>query len=615
LPGSASGGSSSPPLELRGAKKAIFRWRGVLQLAPISTHPKIGKNMRFAPLLKRIYNKIPSFSNSGRHSLGFLNITQFLGIINDNVFKFVMAFLLIDTLGFSKASSILSATGAIYVIPFLLFSSSAGILADRFSKQKLLVVMKLAEMILMTLAIFAFASKTIWGCYTLLFLLSMHSAIFGPSKYSIIPELVPKDSVSKANGLITSFTYLAMIIGTFLASFLTEITERHFTLIAIFCLIIAIGGFFSSLGIKQTLAQGSDKKINIFFVREIYQTLKGTRNVRHLLPAIFGSAYFLMIGAFTQLNIIPFALQSLNLSEISGGYLFLGTALGIALGSFIAGRISRKRVELGLSCLAGFGISLFFILLSIFSWNLHAVIICLLLIGILGGAFIVPLDTFIQLNSDGVKRGQTIGAANFLSFLGVLLASFALYFFSQICGLSSAASFFVMGLITFCFSTFLSSRFSDLFFSFFSRIILYPLLAFKRPEAEEIEKASKSILILENATWRNALLLTGLFPTVHLLIPADSKKWHWYLPFFFSIRRAPEEKNIEEIISQAKKFQEQGIVSCLMLNGTPSKPETNAASPFFKFFKRNSQAFYVHFIKDRATDRQTVQFEKREFLD
>ena len=520
-----------------------------------------------------------------------------------------MAFLLIDALGLSRASSILSATGAIYVIPFLLFSSSAGILADRFSKQKLLVVMKVAEMIVMLLAIFAFAAKSIWGCYTLLFLLSTHSAAFGPSKYSIIPELVPKDIVSKANGLITSFTYLAIIIGTFLASFLTEMTERHFTWIAVFCLLIAIGGFFSSLGIRQTFAQRSDKKINIFFVREIYKTLRETRHTPYLLPAILGSAYFLMIGAFTQLNIIPFALQSLNLSEVAGGYLFLCTALGIALGSLISGKISRKRIELGLSCLAGFGISLFFILVAIFSWNLPVVIVCLLFIGILGGAFVVPLDTFIQLNSDGMKRGQTIGAANFLSFSGVLLASFALYFFNQICDLSSALSFAIMGFLTFWFSIFLSLRFSNLFFSFFARILLFPLLRFKHPGAEEIEKASESLLIVENATWRNALVLAGLFPSLHLFIPTDSKKWHWYLSLFFSIHRTSMEKNFEEIIAQAKKTQEQGMVSCIMLSGTSSKSQGTAASPFFKFFKRNSQALYVHVFKDPTTDRHTVRFE------
>ena len=565
--------------------------------------------MRLIPSLRRIYNNIPSFSKSGRHALGFLNVTQFLGVINDNVFKFVMAFLLIDTLGFSKASTILSATGAIYVIPFLLFSSVAGILADRFSKQKLLVVMKVAEIIVMILAIFAFATKSVWGCYTLLFLLSTHSATFGPSKYGIIPELVPTDAVSKANGLITSFTYLAIIIGTFLASFLTEMTDRHFTWIAIFCLIIAIGGFFSALAVKQTLAQGSRKKINIFFISEIYQTLKYTLNTPHLLPAIFGSAYFLMIGAFTQLNIIPFALQSLNLSEVAGCYLFLATALGIALGSFIAGRISRKRIELGLSCFAGFGISLFFILIAIFSSSLYAVIISLLFIGILGGAFIVPLDTFIQLNSDGEKRGQTIGAANFLSFTGVLIASFALYFFNQICGFSSAASFAVMGFITFCFSVFLVLRFSDLFFSFLSRIFLYPL-RFKRPSNEMIGKSSSAILILENASWRNALLLTGFLPNIHFLVPASSKKWRWYHSLFFSIHRASEEGQMEEILNQAKKYQQQEIISCVMLSGALSQSQVQTPSSFFNFFKRNSPIFYVRFVKDKTSGRQTVHFEK-----
>ncbi len=557
--------------------------------------------MQLRSSLKKIYNKIPSFSTTGRHSLGFLNATQFLGVINDNVFKFVMAFLLIDTLGFSKASSILSATGAIYVIPFLLFSSSAGILADRFSKQKLLVIMKVAEMIIMFLAIFAFGMKSVWGCYTLLFLLSTHSAMFGPSKYGIIPELVPEDSVSKANGLITSFTYLAIIIGTFLASFLTEMTNRHFIMIAVICLFVAIGGFFSALAVKRTPAQGSDKKINPFFFREIYQTLKYTRTVYHLLPAILGSSYFLLIGAYTQLNIIPFALQSLQMSEVAGGYLFLATALGIALGSFIAGRISRKRIELGLSCMAGFGIGLFFILISLLSSSLVAVIACLFAIGILGGIYIVPLDTFIQLKSDGAKRGQTIAAANFLSFTGVLIASFALYFFNQFCGLASATSFGIMGLITFLVSIVLTLRFSDLFLSFFARLFLYPFNGVQRPTPEAIENALEAILIIEDASWHHALLLTGLLPKTHFLIPKDSKKWHWYCGWFYSIHRASEENNIEEIFKQSKGLQERGFTPCLMLeNPIPKASSSSMKKAVRSFFKRGApEILFVRVSSDK----------------
>jgi acyl-[acyl-carrier-protein]-phospholipid O-acyltransferase/long-chain-fatty-acid--[acyl-carrier-protein] ligase len=314
-----------------------------------------------------------------------------------------------------------------------------------------------------------------------------------------------------------------------------------------------------------------------------------------------------MIGAFTQLNIIPFALQALNLSEVAGGYLFLATALGIALGSFIAGRISRKRIELGLSCLAGFGIALFFVCISIFSSNLFAVIFSLLLIGILGGAFIVPLDTFIQLTSDEGKRGQTIAAANFLSFSGVLLASFALYLFNQICGLSSSASFSLMGLITFFVSILLSLRFSDLFFSFFSRIILYPLFGFKHPDSQIVKKFSRAILILENASWRNALLLAGVFPNVHFFIPVDSKKRRWYHPLFYSIHMTHK---IEEMIAQAKEYHEQEIIPCLMLDGSLPQTHTSTASPFFNFFKRNPQTHYVRFIEDKESGKQTICFER-----
>ncbi|MBS0620352.1 MAG: MFS transporter [Verrucomicrobia bacterium] len=529
--------------------------------------------------MRKLFSKIPSFSKSGRFSLGFLNATQFLGVINDNVFKFVMAFLMIDALGPSHASTILSATGAIYVIPFLLFSSSAGILADRFSKQKLLVVMKSAEVIVMSLALLAFYTASIWGCYTLLFVLATHSAMFGPSKYGIIPELVPTDSVSKANGVITSFTYLAIIIGTFLASFLTEATDRHFTWIAGFCLLVAVLGLCSSLFVKPTPAQGSKKRINPLFFREIYQTLQYCRTVRHLFLAIIGSAYFLFLGAFTQLNIIPFAIQSLHLSEVAGGYLFLSTALGIALGSLIAGKLSKRRVELGLSCFSGVAIALFLVLITCFSSSLSAVICLLFLIGVFGGIFIVPFDTFIQLNSDNEKRGQTIAAANFLSFSGVLIASISLYFFNQVLDLTSAMGFAVVGAITLSISILFTFRLSDLSLSFFSRIFLQKILRFRREELEV-----EGILVLEGRTCQTALLLAGSIPSLHFLIPRDHKMLKWYHRFFYSVHIGPEEEHASELIREAKHLIEEGCTPCLLLQNPLPRKEVEKSNSLIHLF-------------------------------
>jgi len=472
--------------------------------------------------------------------------------------------------------------------------------------------MKMAEIMVMVLAIFAFSSKSVWGCYSLLFVLSIHSAMFGPSKYGIIPELVPSDSISRANGLITSCTYLAIIIGTFLASFLTEVTGRRFILIALFCLAIAIAGFFSALAIKPTTAQASKKKINLLFLREIFLTLKYARTVPHLLPAIFGSSFFLLIGAFTQLNIIPFAIQSLNFSEIAGGYLFLATALGIAFGSILAGRASRKRAELGLPCLAGFGIGVLFILLTVFSHHLYTVIACLIGIGVLGGAFIVPFDTFIQMKSDDEKRGQTIAATNFLSFTGVLFASLGLYFLNQVCSLSSAASFSVIGILTLLVTIALSLRLSDLSMSYFSRKIYRHFVRFSIPQTDFIENSKGTILILEKATWKNALLLSGSVANLHFLIPHSSKNWKWYHPCFYSIHRVDEEYNTQELLKTAQSYTERGLVPCLMLDQThPTQGPSSSSNAFLDFFKRSSQQILlVRPTKDARKGSLTFKFDK-----
>ncbi len=412
-------------------------------MAPSSRSP--------ASLLKQFFHKRNS-------SLACLNIAQFLGAMNDNMFKLFLVFMLIGIEGEANASFILSLAGGVFVIPFLLFSFAGGTLADRFSKQRIIVIVKCAEVLIMLLSLFAFSQGSKWGGYTLLFFLATHSAFFGPSKYGIIPEIVPKERVSRANGLITSFTYFAMIFGTFFAAFFTEITKRKFILGGSFCLIMAMIGLGSTFGIKKTPPQGSQNKVKLFFLREIYQTLVFCRSEKHLLTSVLGSAYFLFIGAFTQLNIIPYAIHSLNLSDVAGGYLFLSTALGIALGSILAGKASKKRIELGLSCFGGFGLALFFALLAFFPNHLVSIVLFLIFLGVSGGAFIVPFDSYTQITSPDERRGQVIATSNFLGFFGVLLASFVLYFFSNILHLNPTAGFGWIGASTFVVSIILVWR-------------------------------------------------------------------------------------------------------------------------------------------------------------
>jgi acyl-[acyl-carrier-protein]-phospholipid O-acyltransferase/long-chain-fatty-acid--[acyl-carrier-protein] ligase len=497
-------------------------------------------------------------------SLWSLNATQFFGVVNDNLYKLLMIFLLIDTLGKEKASSILSAAGAIYVIPFLLFSSSAGILADRFSKQKLMVWLKSIEVVIMLLAIPAFYFKSSTGCYLLLFVLATHSAMFGPSKYGIIPEVVPEDKVSKANGLITSFTYVAIIFGTFLATFLTEISGKKFVITALFCLLTAILGLISSLFVEKTKSQGSTKKMNLLFITEIVETLRFCRGTAHLVPAMLGSAFFLFIGAFTQLNIIPFAMQALNLSEVAGGYLFLIVALGIAAGSILSGKWSKKRIELGLTTFAGAGLAFFLILISFFSFSLPATALLLVLLGFAGGVFIVPFDTFIQMASPIEKRGQVIAAANFLSFLGVLLASFSLYLFNDVLSMSSSLSFAVMGIITAIACLLLTLRLSSVVIPYVARKLIFRAKYIKLEEPMQWND-NPTLYILEEATTAKAILLSTLIPEAIFITSIKEKRPLWQR-LIFPLEQAKDCASDMDLIAWAKnKLASQSC--CLLLQG------------------------------------------------
>jgi len=453
-----------------------------------------------------------------KHPIAFLNITQFMGSLNDNIFKYLIVFLLLNLLGAGESSEILFWVGVVYVAPFILFSSNAGILADRFSKQRLMVALKVLEIIIMALGIIAFALKSQLGLYGLLFLLSLQSALFSPPKYSIIPELVSKELISKANGIVTSATYLAIIVGTFLASFITQITDKNFVFASFFCLGIAVAGWAASLFIPYVPPKETARKFSPLFIRTIFHTLGQCKSVPFLLVAISGSAFFLFIGAFMQLNIIPFAINSLGLSEVGGGYLFLLCAIGIACGAQFAGRISKHQVEIGLSCLAGVGIVIVLITLYFARSSLPCVITALFFLGFISGFFIIPFDSFVQTYSAHHHRGQVIAANNFLSFCGVLLAPIFLYVVSGFLHFSAAFGFLVMAFATAGFTCFLWIRASCYLLNFICARILVPILKIKVP---------KQCAYAQTDSWRELIGLYATTPNFQVCRYSKKKKRGW----------------------------------------------------------------------------------------
>lgn len=475
--------------------------------------------------LQRKLSTIPHRSlslNKGRGRIGglglsFLNGAQFLGALNDNLFKFLNIYLLIDFYGKSASNDVLFWVGVYYVAPFLLFSTLAGVLADRYSKQKIIVLLKIAEIVIIGASFFVFGMRKAWGCYLLVFLLSTHSALLGPSKYSIIPELVKKEKISKANGSVTSFTYLAIIAGTFLASFLTQISNRNFLFCTTFCMIAAIVGLLFAIYIPHTEPRRNKRKIRANIFSHTYQTLKICRRTPLLVLAVCGSAFFLFIGAFLQLNIIPFAIENLNMSEIEGGYLFLGAAIGIATGSVIAGKSSRRGVELGLSCMASFALAACIFSLPMLSHALTAALV-LFFLGLFGGMYVVPLESYIQTFSASDHRGQIVAAENFLSFLGVLLAPFCLFFFSKVLNASAALGFTLIGTLIAIASVFMVLKIGGVFFNYLSRKFIQPFYEMHLIGSPFQFKESRFAVLSSRLSVAKIALLLGENPKIHLFI-------------------------------------------------------------------------------------------------
>lgn len=542
------------------------------------------------------------------HPFTYVNITQFLGAMNDNLYKLLIIYFFIQLEGIEKSHIVLATTGAIYVLPFLLFSSSAGTLADRYSKRNIIICTRTLELFVMLSGVFAFAYSSMMWSYATLFLLATHSALFCPSKYGILPELLPQDKISRSNGIMTSCTYLAVILGTFLASFLLDITNRNFILAALFCVIGASLGVASSLCIKYTPPSGSEKKFNAHFISEVYKTLKMASQQPSLLAAMLGSAFFLFLAAFAQLNMIPFAVQSLHLTDVQGGYLFLLTAIGIGTGSIIAGKVSGKMVELALTPLAGLGITASFYLLYIYSDSLFACIPLVIIIGIFGGMYLVPLDSYVQIASPKQYIGQCVASTTFLSFCGVLCSSALLFMVTEVFGLTASGGFLILAMITLIVTSIYTFLFFDYVTRFFGMIL--SRLHFKITFIGQKNIPDSPVLyVCTHTAWNDTLLFLGAqrrrmrFFIEH---EKDHSKWLKRLYRLLRIVLIPEIEPLEnnsQCLTAIRNTLNKGISVCIFIEDVNVEKE----------FEKLKQSHLVQeILKEKHYPMISVHIEKGE---
>lgn len=531
---------------------------------------------------------VPYFLVRKLSSFTYLNFTQFLVALIDNIYKFLIVYFLITVQGIENTHRIMAFTGATFVLPFLLFSATSGNLADTFSKRNVIVLAKLLEFVVMFTGLICFYYESVWGAYAILFLLATTSALFSPSKYGILPEIVETDRISKANGLMTSFTFLAIILGTFLASFILDYSNRNFILAAAGCSIISLVGLFTSFCIEYTPPSGSHKPFNPMFISEILASLGIASRDPSLIMAVLGSSFFLFLGAFVQLNIIPFAMESLHLTDIQGGYLFLLTAIGIGLGALIAGKISGKIVELGLVPVACFGISIGCYLLDLFSDHLLIVMPLLVIVGLFGGMYQIPLDSFVQVTSPHQSRGQIIAATNFLSFIGVLCASGLVYFNSEILGFTADKGFTIIASITLGLAAIITFQYFDYMTRFLAMVLsrIHFRTTFK---GRDLIPTGPAIYVCYHQAWNETLILLGSQRRrIRFFIENEKTHSRWCLRLYRLLRvvsvPAPEPlENNALCLSAIRQTLDKGISVCIFVNNPDVHAEIEKLKHSYSF--------------------------------
>lgn len=442
--------------------------------------------------------------------LGFWSLiaTQFQGAFNDNGLKFLILFLIVGTnLSPEQEETYVLLVGALFALPFILFSMSGGYLADRFSKRSVTIGTKIFEIAVMLFAIVGFAVHSMPMWLTALFLASTQGALFGPSKYGLLPEILPDNRLSWGNGVIELGTFLAAIAGTVVAGQLPHWFGQHQSYSGVFFLGCSVVGLLTSFGITHVAAADPSRKFQINFLGDLWKHGERIKKDRVLWLSVAGNTYFFFLAALLQFDIVFYGYEVLRVPSTRGSLLQAAVAIGIGVGSLAAGYLSGGRIEYGLIPLGASGITVFGFLLALPGLSFNSVLVFLALLGFFGGFFIVPISALLQHRPEEQHRGGVLASANLLSFVGILAASVVYYVFKHFFHLGPAAIFFWSSFGTLAALVYVLWLLPDSLLRLLLWIAAHTIYRLDLKGQEMIPATGGALLTPNHASWVDAVLL------------------------------------------------------------------------------------------------------------
>ena len=380
---------------------------------------------------QRAMGTAPGGQDSRVVPMGFwaLIATQFQVAFSDNALKWLVSFLVLET-GASREQRdflFVLVVPLVFAIPFLVFSIPGGYFADRFSKRSVTICTKLLEVLTMACATYALWQNRLDLAAVALFFLCTQGAIFGPSKYGLIPELLPTSRLSWGNGVIELWTLLAAIGGTLAGAFLAHRFHGRQQWSGFVQIALSVIGLLTSLGITRVPAADRERRFAWNWAKEVFEELGRMRQDAVLWVAVIANTFFWFLGAILLLNIVLYATDVLQVDEVHSSYLMAALSLGIGGGSYLAGHASGKKIEMGMILPGLTGIVMALGALFVPGISYPVVMTLLLALGLCAGFFVVPVNALIQNRPRPEVKGRVIGASNFLSFGGIALQPLVQY--------------------------------------------------------------------------------------------------------------------------------------------------------------------------------------------
>ncbi|HXZ20993.1 MAG TPA: acyl-[ACP]--phospholipid O-acyltransferase [Candidatus Acidoferrales bacterium] len=437
--------------------------------------------------------------------------TQFQGAYSDNMLKWLTMFLAKDA-GLPQDQRdlvVVLVVPLLFAVPFLLFSLTGGFLADRFSKRSVTVATKIMEIAVMAVAFAGLSSGLLGVACAAVFLISTQAALFGPSKYGLLPELLPEKKLSWGNGILELTTFVAIIVGTLCAALLYEFLHGRLGWSGVLLMSLSAIGLLASLGITRVSAANPARRFPWNPASELWGEIRDIRKDRVLWLAVVGNIYFWFLGSLLLINIFLYAEDVLRLGESQTGLLIAAMTLGIGIGSYAAGHLSGNKIEYGLIPLGSIGITLLAALLARPHLSFLTVGVHLAALGFFAGFFAVPINALIQHRPPPERKGAVIATANLLSFVGISLQPLVQFALLRIAHPNPSRMFLICAGLTLLATIYVCVLLPDALLRlvlWFATNTVYRIRVVGRDNIPEREGA---LLVCNHMSWVDALLLTA----------------------------------------------------------------------------------------------------------